>query len=212
MPSLHLVLLVLAEGPDGPQVPAGTSAIWEALDDQVHICQALLVGWGPPHGGWSVRDPGTPVILHKIQPFFCRIRTVSISTLLFLYFYLKGHTGLFLTSHHEQRSLLLLKCDHVFSLVDLRLHFETPFTAIHVETGDENTTAAARCLVVSTVASQQEDTGFEFRSAHLTSRGSSVLHGFVLVSSHHQKKTMHVRHTRLGWLSVVARSVAVAQD
>lgn len=65
--SLYLVLLILAEGPDGPKVPAGTSSIGEALDDQVHICQALLVGRGLSHGGWSVRDPGAPVILHNVQ-------------------------------------------------------------------------------------------------------------------------------------------------
>lgn len=64
---LHLVLLVLAEGPDSPQVPAGASAIREALDDQVHICQALLFRWGLSHGGWSIGDPGTPVILHNVK-------------------------------------------------------------------------------------------------------------------------------------------------
>ncbi len=34
---------------------------------------------------------------------------------------------------------MLLKFDHVFTLVDVRLHFLTPFTAIHVETGYRNT-------------------------------------------------------------------------
>lgn len=61
----YLSLLVLAESPDGPQVPAGTSAIREALNDQVHICEALLGGRGPSHGRRGVGDPGTPVVLHN---------------------------------------------------------------------------------------------------------------------------------------------------
>ncbi len=35
--------------------------------------------------------------------------------------------------------ILLLKFDHVYTLVDLRLHFLTPSTVIHVETGYRNT-------------------------------------------------------------------------
>ncbi len=57
--------------------------------------------------------------------------------------HLKDHTNLFLTSHHQKRLPLsstnvLFKCDHVFTLVDVRLHFQISFTAIHVETGDRN--------------------------------------------------------------------------
>lgn len=63
----YFVLLVLTEGPDGPQVPAGASAIGEALNDQVHACQALLAGRGFPHGRWSIGDPGTPVVLHGVH-------------------------------------------------------------------------------------------------------------------------------------------------
>ncbi len=53
----------------------------------------------------------------------------------------KDHTSLFLTSHHQKRLphplQMLVKFDHVFTLVDLRLNSKTPFTAIHVETGVE---------------------------------------------------------------------------
>ncbi len=36
-------------------------------------------------------------------------------------------------------SVLLLKFYHVYASADLRLHFEIPFTATHVETGYRNT-------------------------------------------------------------------------
>ncbi len=50
----------------------------------------------------------------------------------------KDHTRLFLTSHHYYLlQMLLLKFNHEYSLVDLRLDFKT---AIHVETGYRNTT------------------------------------------------------------------------
>lgn len=63
----YFILLVLAEGPDGPQVPAGAPAIRKALNNQIHIGQTFLVGWGFPHGRWSIGDPGTPVILHNVH-------------------------------------------------------------------------------------------------------------------------------------------------
>lgn len=62
-PCPYLVLLVLTEGPDSPEVPAGATAIREALNDHFDICNALLFGWGPSHGRGSIGDPGIPVIL-----------------------------------------------------------------------------------------------------------------------------------------------------
>ncbi len=35
--------------------------------------------------------------------------------------------------------MMLLKFNHVFTLVDLRLHFQTPLTTINVKTGNRNT-------------------------------------------------------------------------
>lgn len=46
----YLILLILAEGPYGTQMPAGTSAIRKTVHNQVHICQALLVRWRSAHG------------------------------------------------------------------------------------------------------------------------------------------------------------------
>lgn len=63
----YLVLLELAEGPDGPQVPAGAAAIGEGVDDQIHVCQTFLVWRRLPHGGGRVRNPGAPVVLHSSQ-------------------------------------------------------------------------------------------------------------------------------------------------
>lgn len=63
--SAYLILLVLAEGPHGPQVPAGAPAVREALDNHLHICQSLFLWRGFPHGGRSVGDPGTPVVLNN---------------------------------------------------------------------------------------------------------------------------------------------------
>lgn len=37
------------------------------MDDPIHICNALLVGRGPPHGRRSVGDPGIPVVLHNVH-------------------------------------------------------------------------------------------------------------------------------------------------
>lgn len=46
----YLILLILAEGPYGTQMPAGTSAIRKTVHNQVHIGQALLVRWRSAHG------------------------------------------------------------------------------------------------------------------------------------------------------------------
>ncbi len=42
-------------------------------------------------------------------------------------------------------SLAEITLDHLYTLVDLRLHFETWFTAIYVETGYRNTTGQRFC-------------------------------------------------------------------